>query len=70
MQDSAGTDKELDVLFQRHWALKEAFVKARGDGIAFGLRNAEFDFGGNPWNNAPHLRLHGIRQDTFSIATL
>ncbi|CAK0884873.1 unnamed protein product [Prorocentrum cordatum] len=32
--------------FQRHWSCKEAFVKARGDGLGFEpLRRAEFSFG-------------------------
>jgi len=29
-------------VFRRHWSLKEAFVKARGDGLGFELGRAEF----------------------------
>lgn len=31
-------------VFQRHWSAKEAFVKARGDGIAFDMGRASFQF--------------------------
>ena len=67
MTREAESDAEFNVMFQRHWALKEAFVKARGDGVAFGLRNAEFDFGSNIWSNSPQLRLKGIIQKESSL---
>lgn len=34
--------------FRRHWSCKEAFVKARGDGLGFELGRAEFEFHGGP----------------------
>ena len=37
--------------FRRAWSLKEAFVKARGDGLAFELRRVEFAF-----CDPPHAR--------------
>ena len=42
-----GSEELQSGAFQRHWSLKEAFVKARGDGTAFGpLSRAEFTIGG------------------------
>lgn len=44
--DPASVPKELRGydMFQRHWSAKEAFVKARGDGLAFELGRAAFQF--------------------------
>lgn len=39
---SAGNEEAQEAAFRKHWSLKEAFVKARGDGIAFDLRKADF----------------------------
>ena len=41
MSDAAGPFSD----FRLHWSLKEAFVKARGDGLAFDLAAAEFSHG-------------------------
>eukprot|EP00670_Eutreptiella_braarudii_P000179 CAMPEP_0174300518 /NCGR_PEP_ID=MMETSP0809-20121228/58504_1 /TAXON_ID=73025 ORGANISM="Eutreptiella gymnastica-like, Strain CCMP1594" /NCGR_SAMPLE_ID=MMETSP0809 /ASSEMBLY_ACC=CAM_ASM_000658 /LENGTH=415 /DNA_ID=CAMNT_0015406097 /DNA_START=38 /DNA_END=1282 /DNA_ORIENTATION=- len=42
-----GSEELQSGAFQRHWSLKEAFVKARGDGLAFDpLSRAEFTIGG------------------------
>lgn len=46
-----------DAAFRRHWALKEAFVKARGDGVATELGAYEFSIApGRP----PSLSLNGV----------
>jgi len=42
------TDTEKEDCFRCHWSLKEAFTKARGDGIAFELGRCEFVLDG-PW---------------------
>ena len=34
--------EEQEAAFRRHWSCKEAFVKARGDGLGFELARAEF----------------------------
>ena len=37
----------MEACFRQHWSLKEAFTKARGDGIAFEFHRIEFSlFGG------------------------
>lgn len=41
---SAPTEVERVRAFRAQWSLKEAFVKARGDGLAFELRRVEFCF--------------------------
>lgn len=33
---------ERERVFRRYWSMKEAFVKARGDGLAFALERVEF----------------------------
>ena len=45
--------------FRRAWSLKEAFVKARGDGLAFELRRVEFAF-----CDPPHARARRRRRPT------
>ena len=42
-----GEDGQRDA-FRRHWSCKEAFVKARGDGLGFPLGRCHFDFAGGP----------------------
>ncbi len=37
---------KAEYIFRRSWSLKEAFVKARGDGIVFPLNECEFHFDG------------------------
>jgi 4'-phosphopantetheinyl transferase len=47
--------------FRRHWSLKEAFVKARGDGLAFEpLHRAEFHFGEDTWAPEATVKLDGV----------
>ena len=54
---AAPTPAAQDDVFRRHWALKEAFVKARGDGVAAELGGVEFSFGASPCR--PRLVLDG-----------
>ncbi|EIE24817.1 4'-phosphopantetheinyl transferase [Coccomyxa subellipsoidea C-169] len=54
--DNAGSgDEAKESMFRRLWSLKEALVKARGDGLGFDLSKAEFHFE------------DGIRSDTASV---
>lgn len=39
---SGATEREQMTLFNRHWALKESYVKATGTGIVVDLQNLEF----------------------------
>ena len=40
--EAAGDEAERVRAFRNQWSLKEAFVKARGDGLGFALRRVEF----------------------------
>mmetsp|Transcript_22151 Transcript_22151/g.45232 ORF Transcript_22151/g.45232 Transcript_22151/m.45232 type:complete len:407 (+) Transcript_22151:100-1320(+) len=40
--EAAGGEAERVRAFRNHWSLKEAFVKARGDGLGFALQRVEF----------------------------
>jgi len=40
------SDDGLEACFRQHWSLKEAFTKARGDGIAFEFSRIEFTLAG------------------------
>ena len=40
--EAAGGEAERVRAFRSQWSLKEAFVKARGDGLSFALRRVEF----------------------------
>ena len=40
--EAAGGEAERVCAFRSQWSLKEAFVKARGDGLGFALRRVEF----------------------------
>ncbi|XVE81150.1 hypothetical protein DITRI_Ditri15bG0039600 [Diplodiscus trichospermus] len=39
---TAGSDDEVLAEFYRHWSLKEAYVKAIGSGLTYGLHKVEF----------------------------
>eukprot|EP00667_Euglena_gracilis_P015605 EG_transcript_16237 len=57
------TDALQLAAFRRHWSLKEAFVKARGDGLGFEpLRRAEFDFGADFWGPEATVAVDGRPQ--------
>ncbi|EFJ43800.1 hypothetical protein VOLCADRAFT_121370 [Volvox carteri f. nagariensis] len=63
-----GVDEERrEAAFQRLWSLKEAFVKARGDGLGFPqLNRAAFQFpGGDPWATTAQLVLDGHVQNSW-----
>ncbi|XP_031373673.1 L-aminoadipate-semialdehyde dehydrogenase-phosphopantetheinyl transferase-like isoform X2 [Punica granatum] len=53
---SAGSPDESLVEFYRYWSLKEAFVKAIGSGVAFGLDRLEFHH--TSWTNI-HVKING-----------
>jgi len=58
--------------FRCHWSLKEAFVKARGDGIAFELNRCEFEFD-TPWPaQTARVSVDGVQLEhwLFSIQRL
>ena len=40
--DAIARDDEQEAAFRRHWSCKEAFAKARGDGLGLDLQRAEF----------------------------
>ncbi|ESR58967.1 ACPS domain-containing protein [Citrus sinensis] len=46
---NAGTSDEILIEFYRYWCLKEAYVKAIGIGVAYGLDKVEFHHTG--WGN-------------------
>ena len=39
-------ERPMEMCFRKHWSLKEAFTKARGDGIAFELKRCAFTLRG------------------------
>ncbi|KXZ56299.1 hypothetical protein GPECTOR_1g263 [Gonium pectorale] len=61
LKSMADDEARREVIFQRLWSLKEAFVKARGDGLGFHpLSRAAFCFpDGDPWARSAHLTLDG-----------
>ena len=40
------SEEKMEACFRQHWSLKEAFTKARGDGIAFEFKRIEFTLSG------------------------
>lgn len=65
---TAGDGEAQLACFRKHWSLKEAFVKARGDGIAFDLRKADFRLQQTDFKNAmvaAVLLLDGIPQSKW-----
>ncbi|GLC32953.1 hypothetical protein PLESTB_000387300 [Pleodorina starrii] len=64
-------DEELqEAAFQRLWSLKEAFIKARGDGLGFQpLSRAAFRFPrDDPWVTSAHLTLDGVAQSRWCFS--
>ena len=51
--------KARESLFQRLWALKEAYGKARGIGIEYDLQQASFEVEGGEEGGAARLTLDG-----------
>jgi len=57
--------KSQEDAFRRNWSCKEAFTKARGDGIGFELKRCEFDIkesppeGYLPFTHIAHVRVDG-----------
>lgn len=49
--------------FNRHWCMKESYIKAVGVGLGFELQRAEFFFqDGNVWSDIAYLRLDGVEK--------
>lgn len=59
----------METCFTRLWSLKEAFVKARGDGLGFEpLSRAQFCFaGGDIWSDSAELILDGSKQHRWGF---
>ncbi|GMH38682.1 hypothetical protein BSKO_06566 [Bryopsis sp. KO-2023] len=60
--EAAMSEEDMERTFQRHWSLKEAFVKARGDGLGFPLQSCEFRFPKGLWQNTATLYIDGSFQ--------
>ncbi|GAV58383.1 ACPS domain-containing protein [Cephalotus follicularis] len=54
---NAGTDDNILNAFYRYWSLKEAYVKAIGSGLAFGLDKVEFHH--TNWTNI-YVQIDGV----------
>mmetsp|Transcript_22055 Transcript_22055/g.61211 ORF Transcript_22055/g.61211 Transcript_22055/m.61211 type:complete len:319 (-) Transcript_22055:257-1213(-) len=63
----AGVEDEQKQMFRRLWSLKEAFVKARGDGIAFDLGQADFCFDNSCWDGTARVVVHGVPLDKWKF---
>eukprot|EP00241_Pyramimonas_parkeae_P007284 CAMPEP_0114234862 /NCGR_PEP_ID=MMETSP0058-20121206/5934_1 /TAXON_ID=36894 /ORGANISM="Pyramimonas parkeae, CCMP726" /LENGTH=303 /DNA_ID=CAMNT_0001346567 /DNA_START=65 /DNA_END=976 /DNA_ORIENTATION=- len=65
----AGPDNQTkEDCFRCHWSLKEAFTKARGDGIAFELNRCEFIMN-QPWEaEYATVNVDGVPQDNWSFS--
>jgi 4'-phosphopantetheinyl transferase len=73
------SEREQEGAFRRLWSCKEAFIKARGDGLAFSpLARAEFGFGGGEHGGTSPasegaasftatLRVDGVAQPEWSF---
>uniref|UniRef100_A0A822ZIG6 holo-[acyl-carrier-protein] synthase n=1 Tax=Nelumbo nucifera TaxID=4432 RepID=A0A822ZIG6_NELNU len=65
----AGTSDDILGQFYRYWCLKEAFVKAIGAGMGYGLDKLEFHH--NNWTNISiHVDGDELKQWRFSVSEL
>ncbi|CAL5226778.1 g9635 [Coccomyxa viridis] len=61
--DAAGPSTDAkEGMFRRLWSLKEAFVKARGDGLGYDLIKAEFHFEEGVSSNTATVWIDGVKQ--------
>eukprot|EP01012_Entosiphon_sulcatum_P040835 TRINITY_DN5456_c0_g1_i1.p1 TRINITY_DN5456_c0_g1~~TRINITY_DN5456_c0_g1_i1.p1 ORF type:complete len:308 (+),score=39.52 TRINITY_DN5456_c0_g1_i1:25-924(+) len=61
-------DRQMERAFRRHWSLKEAFLKARGDGIVFPLQRCEFRFPeNNVWADEPSVAVDNVLQPQWAF---
>ncbi|KAG1661534.1 hypothetical protein FOA52_000044 [Chlamydomonas sp. UWO 241] len=73
IQGCAHDEGQMESWFQRLWSLKEAFVKARGDGLGFEpLSRAEFSFTRRPEDggldgSSASVAVDGVRQPSWSF---
>jgi len=69
---NAGSSNAQEDAFRCHWSLKEAFTKARGDGIAFELKRCSFSMVGDWPSSQATVAVDGVEQDgwTFSLQQL
>ncbi|CAG9461508.1 unnamed protein product [Pedinophyceae sp. YPF-701] len=78
--EAAGSPSEQEVMFQTLWSLKEAFVKARGDGLAFDFHRASFrprvPVGRNgapgtcaclPWTGPVEVEVDGVLRSDWAL---
>lgn len=70
----AGSVVEQEHAFRRNWSCKEAFTKARGDGIGFELARCDFDIrpraitAAGPATHDADVSVDGARLDSWAFA--
>ncbi|KAK9844590.1 hypothetical protein WJX74_004382 [Apatococcus lobatus] len=68
--ESVGPDeKQLERMFRRLWSLKEAFSKARGDGVGYDFGQVNFSFPHGPWESHCSAQISGIPADRWRFSS-